>query len=70
MMFRFTDYISPTWFFIAFAITMLIVMILAPKKKIVVQHVDLKNHNDLVFKKAGSDDSCYKYVKEETACLN
>lgn len=69
MFLRFTDYISPLWFFIAFAITMLMVMVMAPKKRIVIQHVDLKNHDDLVFRKEGSEDACYKYVKEETTCL-
>ncbi len=71
--FKFTDYISPMWFFIALLITLLLVNIMAPEKKIVVKEVNLENHQDLVFRKSGSNmsddkDSCYKYKKEETTC--
>ncbi len=64
---KFTDYISPMWFFIALLITLLLVNIMAPEKKIVVKEVNLENHQDLVFRKS-TDDSCYKKKKEETAC--
>lgn len=66
MFFKFTDYISPIWFFIAFFITLFLVRILAPKPKIVVKEVNLSNHQDLVFRR--KDDTCYKYKKEETKC--
>ena len=69
--FKFTDYISPLWFFIALFITLLLVNIMAPEKKIVVKEVNLENHQDLVFRKStedGKSDSCYKYKKEETRC--
>ena len=65
--FRFTDYISPLWFFIALFITLLLVRIMAPKKKIVVKEVTLENHQDLVFKKK-DDETCYRYKKEATTC--
>jgi hypothetical protein len=70
--FKFTDYISPLWFFIALFITLLLVNIMAPEKKIVVKEVNLENHQDLVFRKSTTTedgkDSCYKYKKEETTC--
>jgi hypothetical protein len=65
-MFRFTDYISPLWFFIALFISLLFVHIMAPKKNIVVKEVNLSNHQDLVFRR--QDQSCYRYKKEETKC--
>ncbi len=54
------------WFFISLLITLFLVYILAPKPKIVVKEVNLSNHQDLVFSK--SDESCYKYKKEEVKC--
>ncbi len=70
--FKFTDYISPLWFFIALFITLLLVNIMAPEKKIVVKEVNLENHQDLVFRKSTTTedgkDSCYKYKKEDTRC--
>ena len=65
--FTFTDYISPLWFFIALFVTLLLVRIMAPAKKIVVKEVTLENHQDLVFKKK-DDETCYRYKKEETSC--
>ena len=68
MFIQFTDYINPLAFFITLFITLLIVVIMAPKKKIVVKEVNLENHQDLVFKR--NDETCYRYKKEETKCEN
>lgn len=65
-MFKFTDYISPFWFFVALLITLILVNAFAPKKNIVVKEVTLSNHQDLVFRR--KDQTCYRYKKEETQC--
>ncbi len=66
-MIQFTDYISPLWFFIALFITLLVVHVFAPKRRIVVKEITLDNHQDLVFRRKDSDQ-CYKYKKSETKC--
>lgn len=65
-MMNFTDYISPMWFFIALAITLILVNVLKPKQNMVIKEVSLSNHQDLVFRR--KDDTCYKYNKEEVQC--
>jgi hypothetical protein len=65
-MFKFTDYINPLAFFIAFAIGIFFTYIYSKPKKIIIQYPTPDNVNKLVYR--NNDDTCYKYKVNETEC--
>ena len=67
-MFKFTDYINPLSFFIAFAIGIFFNYIFSPPKKIIIQWPTPENAGKIIYQ--GSNDSCYKYKANEIKCPN
>ena len=65
-MIKFTDYIDPLSFFIAFAIGIFLVYITAPKKKIVIKWPTPENAGKLIYR--DNSESCYKYKANEVDC--
>ena len=65
-MFKFTDFINVTAFFIAFAIGIFITYINYPQKKIIIQWPTPKNAEKITYK--DYSNTCYKYKAGEVAC--
>lgn len=65
-MIKFTDYINPLAFFIAFSIGIFFTYIYSKPKKIIIQWPNPENAGKIVYKK--DDDTCYKYEADETKC--
>jgi hypothetical protein len=65
-MFKFTDYIDPLSFFIAFAVGIFLVYIYSPAKKIIIKWPTPENIEKTVYK--DHSDSCYKYKANEVPC--
>lgn len=65
-MFKFTNYIDPKSFFIAFAIGIFIFYIYAPPKKIVIKWPNPETSDRIVYK--DHSDSCYKYKADQVKC--
>ena len=65
-MFKFTDYIDPLAFFIAFEVGIFLVYVFAPAKKIVIKWPTPDNVGKVVYK--DHSDSCYKYKANEVSC--
>jgi len=67
-MFKFTDYINPLAFFIAFGIGIFFTYIFAKPKKIVIQWPNPENAGKLIYRHEENKDTCYKYEANETKC--
>ena len=65
-MFRFTDYIDPLWFFIAFAIGIFLTYIYSPPKKIIIKWPTPENAGNIIYKDKA--EHCYKYKANEVPC--
>ena len=65
-MFKFTDYINPLAFFIAFAIGIFLTYIYSPPKKIIIKWPTPENAGKVIYKDEA--DTCYKYKAKEVAC--
>ena len=65
-MFKFTDYINPLAFFVAFAIGIFLTYIYSPPKKIIIKWPTPENAGKVVYK--DNADTCYKYNAKEVAC--
>lgn len=67
-MFKFTNYIDPLSFFIAFGIGLLITYATNPPKKIVIKWPTPENAGKVLYK--DSSENCYKYEASEIDCPN
>jgi len=67
-MFKFTDYINPLAFFIAFGIGIFFTYIFAKPKKIIIQWPNPENAGKLIYRDDKKDDTCYKYEATEITC--
>jgi hypothetical protein len=65
-MFKFTDYINPLAFFLAFSIGIFLTYIYSKPKKVIIQWPTPENADKLVYK--NNDNTCYKYKANETEC--
>jgi hypothetical protein len=65
-MFKFTDYIDVTSFFIAFCIGIFLTYIYAPQKKIIIKWPTPENAGKVVYK--DNSNLCYKYKANEIPC--
>ena len=65
-MFKFTDYINVTSFFIAFSIGIFLTYIYSPPKKIVIKWPTPENAGKIIYKDHA--DTCYKYKANEIPC--
>jgi hypothetical protein len=65
-MIKFTDYINPIAFFIAFAIGIFFTYIYSPPKKIIIKWPTPENAGKIIYK--DDLDTCYKYKANEVEC--
>jgi len=65
-MFKFTDYIDVTSFFIAFCIGIFLTYIYSPQKKIIIKWPTPENAGKIVYK--DNTNICYKYKANEIPC--
>ena len=65
-MFKFTDYIDPMAFFIAFFVGMFFTYIYQPNKKIIIKWPTPENVGTIIYKDYA--DNCYKYKSNEIPC--
>lgn len=65
-MFRFTDYIDPLSFFIAFGIGLFITYITTPPRKVVIKWPTPENAGKIIYK--DQTENCYKYEANEVQC--
>ena len=65
-MIRFTDYIDPLAFFIAFGIGLLITYATSKPRKLIIQWPTPENAGQIVYK--SSSESCYTYKANEVNC--
>jgi hypothetical protein len=65
-MFKFTDYINVTAFFIAFCIGIFFTYIYSPPKKIIIKWPTPENAGKIIYRDHA--DTCYKYKADEIPC--
>jgi len=65
-MFKFTNYIDPLSFFIAFGIGLLITYATSKPKKIVIKWPTPENVGKIIYK--DNSENCYKYEANEVPC--
>lgn len=58
--------IHPFYFFVAFAIGMLVVYLTKPKPNIIVKFPSPQNVDNVVYK--GEDDTCFKFIASKEQC--
>ena len=66
VMFKFTNYIDPLSFFIAFGIGLFLTYIYSKPKKIVIKWPTPENAGNIIYKDYA--DNCYKYKASEIPC--
>lgn len=65
-MFRFTDYIDPLSFFIAFGIGLFITYVTARPRRVVIKWPTPENAGKVIYK--DQTENCYKYEANEVQC--
>lgn len=65
-MFKFSNYINPLYFFIAFAIGIFLTYIMNPPQKIVYKYPTPENTGQIIYRDLANN--CYKYKATKVKC--